>query len=72
MGQQNIDRNQLKSVLREILVEEPQIFAAVLAELKAEFAAGRVSQQDAERQARIVKMIEEDFNQYDEVFQALA
>lgn len=71
MQKQDIDKTQLKSVVREILTEEPTLFKSVVREILIDHQI-IVSEDQRERRARIEKMIDEDFDQYDEVFKSLA
>lgn len=67
METSNIDRDQLKNVLKEILEENPNYFKKILAEILEEKKS-----RSEDRTAKIRGFIEEDFDKYDDVFKALA
>lgn len=71
MQPQNINRDQLKSVIKEILTEDPTLFKSVVREILADHQI-IVSEEQRDRRAKLEKMIDEDFDQYDEVFKSLA
>lgn len=66
-----IDKAQLKAVLRELITEDIYLFKAVIKEIlideKIILPADKFS-----RSERIEKLIEDDFNRFDDVFNALA
>jgi BMFP domain-containing protein YqiC len=63
----SIDRNQLKDILKEILDENPDYVKKVLTEIIEEKRT-----QVENRMSSIEKLIQEDFDKYDDVFKALA
>lgn len=63
----SIDRNQLKDILKEILEENPDYVKKVLTEIIEEKRT-----QVENRMSSIEKLIQEDFDKYDDVFKALA
>lgn len=71
MNLQEVDRNVLKAVIKEILIEDFSLFKDAIKEILAENQIITSSDQ-ANRTAKIEKMIENDFQEYDEVFTALA
>lgn len=68
---ENVDRETLKSVITEILLENPAYFKKVLVEIMEEHKLIEPAQED-ERSSKIRKMIQDDFDQYEDVFQSLA
>ena len=71
MHKPDIDKAQLKSVIKEVLAEDPVLFKSVVKEILIEHQI-IVSKDQRERRARIEKLIDEDFDHYDEVFKSLA
>ncbi len=71
MHRNDIDKAQLKSVIKEVLAEDPALFKSVLKEILADHQI-IVSEDQRERRVRIEKLIDEDFDHYDEVFKSLA
>ena len=71
MNYKDIDRATLKSIIKEILKEDINIFKDIIKELLIENQV-IASKEQAERRARLEQMINEDFDKYDEVFQSLA
>lgn len=68
---ENVDRETLKSVITEILLENPGYFKKVLVEIMEEHQLIESSEED-ERTSKLRKMIQDDFDQYEDVFQSLA
>ncbi|MEZ5044975.1 MAG: hypothetical protein R2828_34070 [Saprospiraceae bacterium] len=68
---EEIDREELKSVIKELLIDDMSIFKDVIRELLLENQI-IVNNEQETRWTRLGKMIDEDFVKYDEVFQALA
>lgn len=66
-----IDRNILKSVIKEIMMEDSSLFKEVIKEILAENQLTTLEEQ-VERRKRLEKMISEDFDKYDDTFNALA
>ena len=71
MHRNDIDKAQLKSVIKEVLAEDPALFKSVLKEILADHQI-IVSEDQRERRVRIEKLIDEHFDYYDEVFKSLA
>lgn len=71
MNSQNIDRESLKSVITEILLENPKYFKDIIREILLESQV-IISEEQVERRKRLEEMINEDFDKYDEVFKSLA
>lgn len=66
MNIQNVDRSLLKSVLIEILKEQPHLLKTVVKEIIQEKSDDELEEQE------LIKMIDQDFDKYDDVFRALA
>lgn len=66
-----IDRNTLKEVVKEILVEDAKLFRDLIKEILIENQV-IISDEQAERRERLEAMIKEDFDKYDSVFKDLA
>ncbi|MFT6321532.1 MAG: hypothetical protein ACJAT4_002462 [Granulosicoccus sp.] len=66
MNIQNVDRSLLKSVLIEILKEQPHLLKSVVEEIIKE------KNNDELNEKELIKMIDKDFEEYDDVFRALA
>ena len=58
-------------MIKEILTEDPALFKSVIKEILMDHQI-IVSDDHRERRASVEKMIDEDFDQYDEVFKSLA
>ena len=71
MDIKEIDRAVLKATIREILIEDSDVFRAVIREVLAETEIPTI-QAKTERQQKIERLIKSDFDKYDEVFKALA
>jgi hypothetical protein len=71
MDIKEIDRAVLKATIREILIEDSDVFRAVIREVLAETEIPSI-QAKTERQQKIERLIKSDFDKYDEVFKALA
>ena len=67
----NLDRKALKSVIKEILKEDVSLFKEALRELLVENQVIASSEQN-NRRKRLEKMVNDDFDKYDDVFKALA
>ncbi len=65
------ERSELKSAILEVLVENKEVFKEVVQEVLSE---NKIipSPQKLKRKNRLEAMINEDFDQYDEVFKNLA
>ena len=67
----DIDRRTLKSVAFEILFENPKYFKDIIREILVENQI-TINEEQADRRKKQEKMINEDFDQQDEVFESLA
>lgn len=66
-----VDKVALKSILREILIEEPTLLKAIIKEILVENEIIETSDQ-AKRRKKIEQLIDTNFDKYEEVFKALA
>jgi hypothetical protein len=66
-----IDRVTLKAIIRDILREDITLFKDVIKEVLIENQVIKVKKEE-NRTEKIEKMIEQDFDKYDEVFKTLA
>jgi hypothetical protein len=66
-----IDRVTLKSIIKEILKEDVDMFKDVIKEILVENQV-ITSKEQASRREKLIKMISEDFDKYDDTFKALA
>ncbi len=66
----SVDREQLKAVVKEILLEDRNLLKEVVIELARENSAATPVEQL--REDKINALITENFIRYDEVFKALA
>jgi len=66
MNIQNVDRLLLKSVLIEILKEQPHLLKSVVEEIIKEKSNEELDEKE------LIKIIDKDFEKYDDVFKALA
>jgi hypothetical protein len=71
MDANNIDRRELKAIVKEIMMEDMDLFKETIKEILAEHQIITTEDQ-AERRKKLEKMIDDDFDKYDEVFKALA
>ena len=71
MNSNSIDREELKSVLTEVLAENPSFFKSILTEILEEHKVIE-TKENSERASKIRKMIQEDFDRYDQIFKSLA
>jgi len=69
MNIQNVDRSLLKSVLIEILKEQPHLLKSVVQEIIKEKMDDN---NDELTEDEVIKLIDKDFEKYDDVFRALA
>ncbi|MFT6320119.1 MAG: hypothetical protein ACJAT4_001041 [Granulosicoccus sp.] len=69
MNIQNVDRSLLKSVLIEILKEQPHLLKSVVQEIIKDKS---IKNNDDLNDEELMKMIDKDFDKYDDVFRALA
>lgn len=66
-----IDKAQLKAVLRELITEDMYLFKAVIKEILIDEKI-ILPAENFSRRERVEKLIEDDFNRFDDVFNALA
>ncbi len=71
MSMEHIDKVALKTLIKEILKEDISLFKEVIREILAENQIITTAEQ-AERRKKLERLIDEDFDKYDEVFKALA
>lgn len=71
MDVSNLDRSQLKNIIREILKEDISLFKEVIKEILIDNHIITTDEQQ-QRRARLEKLIDEDFDKYDDVFKSLA
>lgn len=77
MTVQNKDRNLIKQIVEELLVEKPSLLQPIVKEViqgLIQEAKDETVQEESEedRKRRIEALIDEDFKKYDKVFKALA
>lgn len=70
MSSTTINQEDLKTALRELIREEPGIIAEIIRDLANEKASAAESAE--ERSARMRKLIQMDFDEFEETFKALA
>ena len=66
-----VDKEVLKSVITEVLIENPNYFKEILTEILSENSIIDSNVRN-ERSNRLKEMIQEDFDKYGEVFKSLA
>ncbi len=66
-----IDKATLKAIIKEILVEDIGIFKDVIKEILAENQV-ITSKEQENRRKKLEMLIDKDFDNYDDVFKALA
>ena len=66
-----VDKNILKSVVKEILSEDTQFFKSIIKEILTENKIITSDEQQS-RRAKLEAMIQEDFDRFESVFQKLA
>lgn len=71
MNLEKVDRAVLKSIIKEALREDTTLFKDIIKEIIIENQVV-VSKGQEERRKKLEKMIQEDFEKYDDVFKALA
>ena len=71
MNMQEVDRTVLKSVIKELLIEDLSIFKDIIRELLIENQV-IVDKEQENRRNKLERMISDDFDKYEDVFQALA
>ena len=71
MNIEKVDKEVLKSVITEVLIENPNYFKEILTEILSENSIIDSNVRN-ERSNRLKEMIEEDFDKYGEVFKSLA
>jgi len=71
MNLQDIDRTKLKSVVAEILLENPEYIKEILVEILEE--NNMITSDDVQKKkAKLEQLIKEDFDKYEVVFKSLA
>lgn len=71
MEMKNLNRAELKAIVKEIMMEDMNLFKETIKEILIEYQI-IITKQQANRRERLERMINEDFDKYDEVFKALA
>jgi len=71
MNIEKVDKEVLKSVITEVLIENPNYFKEILTEILSENSIIESNTKN-ERSSRLKEMIQEDFDKYGEVFKSLA
>ncbi len=71
MNIEKVDKKVLKSVITEVLIENPNYFKEILTEILSENGIIE-SNVKSEGSSRLKKMIQEDFDKYGDVFKSLA
>jgi Tfp pilus assembly pilus retraction ATPase PilT len=71
MNIEKVDKEILKSVITEVLIENPNYFKEILTEILSENSIIK-SNVNNNRSSRLKEMIQEDFDKYGEVFKSLA
>lgn len=71
MNIEKVDKEVLKSVITEVLIENPNYFKEILAEILSENSIIE-SNVNNDRSSRLKEMIQEDFDKYGKVFKSLA
>ena len=66
-----VDKETLKEIVKEILVEDSKLFKELIKEILIENQV-IISEDQAKRREKIESMIAEDFEKYDSVFKDLA
>lgn len=71
MNIEKVDKEVLKSVITEVLIENPKYFKEILSEILSENSIIEWNAKN-ERSSRLKEMIKEDFDKYEDVFKSLA
>ncbi|MCR9103339.1 MAG: hypothetical protein NXI25_25550 [bacterium] len=71
MNIEKVDKEVLKSVITEVLIENPNYFKEILTEILSENSIIDSNVKN-ERSSRLKEMIQEDFDKYGAVFKSLA
>jgi Tfp pilus assembly pilus retraction ATPase PilT len=71
MNIEKVDKEVLKSVITEVLIENPNYFKEILTEILSEHSIIDSNVKN-ERSSRLKEMIQEDFDKYGAVFKSLA
>lgn len=71
MNIEKVDKEVLKSAITEVLIENPNCFKKILAEILSEKSIIESNARN-ERSSRLKGMIQEDFDKYGDVFKSLA
>ena len=69
---QDQDRATLKDIMRELIQEEPMLFRPIFSEIVKEHIQSNSGNLPTKDQTRTEKLMKEIFDQYDDVFKALA
>jgi Tfp pilus assembly pilus retraction ATPase PilT len=71
MNIEKVDKEVLKSVITEVLIENPNYFKEILTEILSE---NRIIDSNVKNEGsnRLKEMIQEDFDKYGEVFKSLS
>ncbi len=67
----NIDKSVLKSIIQEIIKEDPRLFKEIIKEILVENQV-IAAEDPAERRKRLEDIIDRNFDKYDTVFKKLA
>lgn len=67
-----LDKNVVKEALRDLIREEPAIFKSIIREVLTEDGPGQDEESIKARRQRLEEIVKEDFDEYGEVFKALA
>jgi hypothetical protein len=68
----NLKENRLKALFEQILQEDEALFYRLVDEVTKKKQSTQIQETPKERRQRIEKMIDEDFDRFDDVFRALA
>ncbi len=68
---EKVDKKVLKSVITEVLIENPRYFKEILTEILSENSIIDSSDKNG-RSSKLKEMIKEDFDKYGDVFKSLA
>ena len=71
MNLENIKKEELKILIKEIIKEDRNLFKEIIKEILIENQI-IISSEQAARKKKLEAMINEDFDKYDDVFKALA
>ena len=71
MTKLSVTHNNIKDALRDLLINEPELFANIIKEVMQDADAAREKQRYISDK-EVDQIMEEDFRKYDAVFRALA